>query len=46
MSTKGESVAGAILATILAIFAAVCLMNWAACEQDDSVCMFTGKDSK
>ena len=43
-SLKG--LAGALLATAIAVVAALLLAHWAACEQSDRVCMITGEDSK
>ena len=41
-----KNLAGALLATAIGIVAALLLAHWAACEQNDRVCMITGEDSK
>lgn len=38
--------AGALLATAIAIVAALLLAHFAACEQSDVLCAFTGVDSE
>ena len=35
-----------LLAFVVGIVGALLLAHYAACESDDSVCMFTGSDSK
>lgn len=35
-----------LLAFVIGIVGALLLSHWAACEQSDAVCMFTGSDSK
>ena len=37
-----DTLRGILLATAIGIFGAIGLAHWAACETDDSVCMFTG----
>jgi len=39
---KNNDVAGYILSVILALAFAFFVSNWAACEQDDKVCLITG----
>jgi hypothetical protein len=44
--TPAEQMAGAVLAFVLGLAGAFALMHFAACEQDDRVCAFTGVPSK
>ena len=41
-----QIVRSGLLAFVIGIFGALLLSHWAACESDDSVCAFTGSDSK
>lgn len=42
MTPRRESALGAILAVAIGLFGALVLAHWSACEQDDTVCAFTG----
>lgn len=44
--SEAERVAGAVLALVIGLAGAFALMHYAACEQDDRVCAFTGVPSK
>lgn len=42
MSPRRESALSAILAAAVGLFGALALVHFAVCEQDDTVCAFTG----
>lgn len=42
MSPRRESALSAILAVAVGLFGALALVHFAVCEQDDTVCAFTG----
>lgn len=46
MSRPTESALGYLLCLLIGIAGCFVLTHWAACEQSDSFCAFTGEDSK
>ena len=44
MTRRTESALGYLLGVVLGLAGCFLLMHWAACEQDDAVCAFTGED--
>lgn len=46
MSRFNESISSVLLATAIGLGLALFVSHWAACEQDDAVCAFTGRDTE
>lgn len=46
MSRRTSQFLSTALAVVLALSTALALAHWAACEQDDAVCLVTGKASQ
>ena len=40
-----DNIFATLFATALGIAGALALAHWSACEQDDTVCLFTGEQS-
>ena len=44
--TRTDKVFSTLLAVVIGLIGALTLAHWAACEQDDTVCLVTGEPSK